>query len=561
MMRRGALVAVLVSVVLVLTGCSGIPTSGQVQRSDVTVEPPAAEIEFLPASPVKGDSQEGILRGFIDAASSPQNDFGVARKFLSLTFAVEWDPNASVIIDDGAREFGVTSDTTMTIETDVRANVDSAGGYVELDSPVPATLDFSFVNEEGEWRIASAPPGVLLERITFDQVFGQQVLYFFDPTFTLLVPDVRYFPSRASTPTRIMKALLAGPSAWLGQSGAVVSAFPPGTQLVADTVPITGTSASVDVSAPALDTSAETKRRMLRQAAASLAKLSSIFTVQLSIEGVPQDISAQSDDAAESYPQVDPRPLVISNGRMGYLQSTGSLDEIPRVSDAVASFTPWAAAYSGVHRAATVNTEDGLYLVRSSGSTALVDARENLAPGVFDYYGYIWSVPRELPHDLFASTIGGAKRLVTTPWPDDGRVVSLALSRDGARVAALIESVVGTKLYVSGITRDAQNGPIAVGPPLILPVAGDVATSAVWVDALTVGVLTTQSDITSLITLNVVGGSARSVSPGAIGLNLAAANGIDQFFMRSGDGSLLSYRPGGAWRSVATGVSVQAQVQ
>jgi hypothetical protein len=120
---------------------------------------------------------------------------------------------------------------------------------------------------------------------------------------------------------------------------------------------------------------------------------------------------------------------------------------------------------------------------------------------------------------------------------------------------------VGTKLYISGITRDAQNGPVAVGSPLVLPVTGDVATSAVWVDALTGGILTTQSEITSLITLNVVGGSARSVSPGAAGLNLASANGIDQFFMRSGDGSLLSYRPGGAWRPVATGVSVQAQVQ
>lgn len=560
-MRRKALVAVLVSVALVLTGCSGIPTNGQVQRSDVTVEPPAAEIEFLPSSPIKGDSQEGILRGFIDAASSPQNDFAVARQFLSLTFGVEWDPNASVTIDDGARDFVVTSDTTMTINTDVSANVDATGGYSERDSNQEASLDFTFVNEEGEWRIASAPPGVLLERNTFDQVFGQQVLYFFDPTFTLLVPDVRFFPTRASTPTRIMKALLAGPSPWLGQSGAVVSAFPPGTQLVADTVPITGTSASVDVSAPALDTSSETKRRMLRQAAASLAKLSSIFTVQLSIEGVPQDISAQSDDAAESYPQVDPRPLVISNGRMGYLQSTGSLDEIPRVSDAVATYTPWAAAYSGVHRAATVNTKDGLYLVRSSGSTALVDARDNLAPGVFDYYGYIWSVPRELPHELFASTIGGVKRFVSTPWPDDGRVVSLALSRDGARVAALVESVVGTKLYVSGITRDAQNGPVAVGSPLVLPVTGDVATSAVWVDALTVGVLSTQSETTSLLTLNVVGGSSRAVTPGSVGLNLTSANGISQLFMGAGDGNLFAYRSGGAWRGVATGVSVLAQVQ
>jgi hypothetical protein len=346
-----------------------------------------------------------------------------------------------------------------------------------------------------------------------------------------------------------MKALLAGPSPWLGQSGAVVSAFPPGTQLVADTVPITGTSASVDVSAPALDTSSDTKRRMLRQAAASLAKLRSIFTVQLSIEGVPQDISAQSDDAAESYPQVDPRPLVISNGRFGYLQSTGSLDEIPRVSDAVASFTPWAAAYSGVHRAATVNTEDGLYLVRSSGSTALVDARENLAPGVFDYYGYIWSVPRELPHDLFASTIGGAKRLgehaVARRWASrlPGAFTRRRARRGSHRVcrrhqALRLGNHAGCPEW-PGRGRAAARFARHRGRRDERRVGGRPDGRGACRRNLTPR---------HCITLNVVGGSARSVSPGAAGLNLASANGIDQFFMRSGDGSLLSYRPGGAWR-------------
>ncbi|NDD75789.1 MAG: hypothetical protein EBZ40_12590, partial [Gammaproteobacteria bacterium] len=262
---------------------------------------------FLPASPELGASPEQILRGFIDAASSPQNDYAVAREFLSMALNVDWKPNARVIVDGGSRDYVVTADGTITLVTQSQAVVDERGDYSERDIPERVSLTYSFVQENGEWRIASAPEGVLLERYTFDQIFGQHALYFFDPTFSLLVPDVRYFPSRASTPTRIMKALLAGPSPWLASSGAVVTAFPPDTQLVAETVPITGTSASVDITGNALNSTLEQKRLMLRQAAASLSSLSSIFTVQLSIAGVPQDISAQSEDVQKGYPQVDAR--------------------------------------------------------------------------------------------------------------------------------------------------------------------------------------------------------------------------------------------------------------
>lgn len=550
-----------VALAVLVSACSGIPTSGDVQRSDVKVEPPAADIEFLPASPVAGDSQEGILRGFIDAASSPQNDFAVAREFLATTFTADWVPNANVTIDLGSRELIQTGDTTMSIHATVQATVDSAGNYSEFDSTLPASFDYSFVMEDGEWRIASAPPGVLLERYTFDQVYAPHALYFFDPSFSLLVPDLRYFPSRASTPTRIMKALLMGPSPWLAQSGAVVTAFPSGTKLVADTVPITGTSASVDVTATALETTAEAKRRMLRQTAASLGSLSSIFTVQLSIEGVPQDISAQSEDASASYPQVDARPLVIANGVFGYIQPTGAVQDIARVSAAASTYQSWAASYSDSHHAATLNTNDGLVLIRSSGSTALVDSRSDLAPGVFDHFGYIWSVPRAQDNNLYASTISGLKRFVSTPWPAGGRVVAISLSRDGTRVAAVIESGLGTNLYVSGIARDGQNGPISVGPPLVMPVPVGTATHVVWADSLTVAVLTTQSGGNALVTLNVVGGSSTVVNPGVPGLTLSAGNTVSELFMRAGDGSLYSYRASGTWPIVASGVSVQAQVQ
>jgi hypothetical protein len=558
---RAVSVALVAIGTLVVSGCTGIPTSGGVQRSDVVVEPPAADIEFLPASPVPGASPEAILRGFIDAASSPQNDYAVAREFLATTLNAEWDPNARVIVDSGAREYVVTSEGTMTLVTQSQAWVDSRGNYTERDVSERVSLTFSFIQENGEWRIVSAPEGVLLERYTFDQVFGQHALYFFDPTFTLLVPDLRYFPSRASTPTRIMKALLAGPSDWLASAGAVVTAFPPETQLVAETVPITGTSASVDITGSALDSTLEQKRRMLRQAAASLSSLSSIFTVQLSIAGVPQDVSAQSEDVAKGYPQVDARPLVIADTKFGYLTSSGVIEEIPRIGPAVSTMTPLAAAFSDVHNAAALNTDQGVMIVRSSGATGLIDGRSDLAPAVFDYYGYVWSVPRGKPNDLIATTISGVKRFVENPWPSDGRVVSISLSRDGTRIAALMETGGATKLLVSGISRDGQNGPTAVGEPLVVSVTPGTSTSAVWADSLTIAVLTTLGDGRSSLTLDTIGGGARLVSPSSPGVTLAAGNSVSELYMRSADNGLFGYRGSGTWPNVATNVQVQVQVQ
>ena len=559
-LRRLMGTAVSIACALVLCGCSGIPTSGAVQRSDVTVEPPAADIEFLPASPELGASPEQILRGFIDAASSPQNDYAVAREFLSMALNVDWKPNARVIVDGGSRDYVVTADGTITLVTQSQAMVDERGDYSERDIPERVSLTYSFVQENGEWRIASAPEGVLLERYTFDQIFGQHALYFFDPTFSLLVPDVRYFPSRASTPTRIMKALLAGPSPWLASSGAVVTAFPPDTQLVAETVPITGTSASVDITGNALNSTLEQKRLMLRQAAASLSSLSSIFTVQLSIAGVPQDISAQSEDVQKGYPQVDARPLVIADTKFGYLSPSGVIEEIPGISPVVSTFTPWSAAYSDAHNAAAVNVDEGVMLVRSTGTT-LIDGRADLAPAVFDYYGFVWSVPRGKPRDLLATTTSGVKRLVENAWPTDGRIVSIAMSRDGARIAALMETGGATKLLVSGISRDGQNGPVAVGEPLVLSVKPGTSTAAVWVDPVTVGVLTTLGDGRVTLSLNTIGGGVRPVAPSSAGVSLSAGNGVTEVYMRSNENGLFSYRGSGTWPMVAGNVQVQVQVQ
>jgi len=84
------------------------------------------------------------------------------------------------------------------------------------------TLSFSFEEQGGEWRISEAADGIVLSQTSFALAFREQALYFFDPTYRFLVPDVRWFPFRQTIPARIVRALLAGPTSWL-QGGVVRS--------------------------------------------------------------------------------------------------------------------------------------------------------------------------------------------------------------------------------------------------------------------------------------------------------------------------------------------------
>ena len=68
-----------------------------------------------------------------------------------------------------------------------------------------------------------APDGVVLDRNRFERVYSSYDLQFFDPSWTYLVPDTRWFPMQYAA-TSIAEALVnGGPSTWL--EGAVSTAF------------------------------------------------------------------------------------------------------------------------------------------------------------------------------------------------------------------------------------------------------------------------------------------------------------------------------------------------
>ncbi len=170
-----------------------------------------------------------ILQGFIRAGRGPQNQYSVAREFL--TSDADWSGTARVLISASAITPVQVDDDTMSITINVVAEVDATGRYITSASTQTLVYDFAVV--DGEFRISSAAPGTVLTPRGFSSAFAEYPLYFFDPSFSYLVPDLRWFPETQGVADRIVRELLAGPTTWM-QANVVFSAFPVGVEGTGD---------------------------------------------------------------------------------------------------------------------------------------------------------------------------------------------------------------------------------------------------------------------------------------------------------------------------------------
>ncbi|MFC7766173.1 GerMN domain-containing protein [Leucobacter soli] len=106
-------------------------------------------------------------------------------------------------------------------------------------------MRFEFTQVGGEWRISSAPNGVILDRISFSAVWTNRQLYFLTPD-NRLVAETRWFLNRATLSTQIISGLLDGPNE--ADAQALRTGFPSGTTLASDSVPVNGGIARIEFS-------------------------------------------------------------------------------------------------------------------------------------------------------------------------------------------------------------------------------------------------------------------------------------------------------------------------
>ncbi|MDQ1526912.1 MAG: hypothetical protein QOG18_1525 [Microbacteriaceae bacterium] len=546
---RLAAVAMVAAVGLAITGCVGIPTSGAVLTG---TEIKAAGVEngatYLPEGPAKGASQQQILQGFISAFASSQNNYAVAREFLGSGFKDTWDPRQSVLVRTGAPRIDPLIGDTMSYTIDTLAVVDSSGTYTPSPDPQSQSLIFQFAKQKGQWRITEAPQGIVLLESTFESIFSAQTLYFLDPSGKRLVPDQRWFPTGAQT-VRIVSALLAGPSAAL--RGAVYTAFPEGTKLSSPLVPIQNAVATIDLSVEALNSKTNDRQLMRQQLLASLGGVSSIAGVSISVGDSLLPIPDSGQNDLPTDPQVDPRPLVLQKDSFGFYEG-GRVTPIA-LSSKILALKPTAVTLSSSGTTAAVLTATGgVSMVTISGNPVALDTRPGLVSPTMDEDGYLWSVPSGSPNAIRVFDSAGKGYDLTPALPPDSRIVSIEVSRDGARVAMYLSTNAGPRIIVSAIVRSADQNqrPLSLVTDSILDATAGSGTpiDATWVDGLSVATLSIVNGQPTVY-LYQLGGSRTSLGrPDASSEIVGGNGGTAGLRLLAADGSIEALR-GSSWIS------------
>lgn len=541
------------ALVLVLSGCAGIPLSsgvnvGVVQNTDVQ-----GAFSFNPRGPAGNAAPADIVRGFIEAATGQQDEYRIARSFLTPAFAKRWNPDAQVLVHATGYRVSRSGPDSYTVTVPTVARVDAVGSYTVTAEPSSSgavktravQLPMQLTKTGKGWRIAGAPDGIVLLPVYFARLFQPTPLTFFDPTFTRTVPDLRWYPNSADVPHAVLDGLAAGPAGPIAAPVAA-SAFPSGSRVAS--VRVASGVASVDVTSP-VPLPAVTVQRIRAQVQGSLPTVSD---VQVSVDGTQQAVGGTPSRQTD---QPDPNPLIRRGAVIGYLEgSTVRRDTV--LGKQVQAVAPGGATVSDRLRVAAVRTAQGVRIVTPT-TRLLVDPRAGLVDPSLDPLGWAWSVPRTDPGGLTVFDARGRSTRLGGPFEQAQSIEAIEVSRDGTRLLVLLTTRAGPVGRVVGIERDAKGVPIGLSSRWYsVPAPGLQGLDATWVDSGTVATLTSTADGDQVTQILVGGAKAVPLDrPGDATAIVGGANASELTVLLRGGGLA---RHEGAWRTIGTGVSLLA---
>jgi len=542
--------AAAVTVILLATGCAQIPQSGA-----IGVGPDIASIEgndyvyYSPASPSEDASQQEIISGFLSAGNGPQNDYSVARSYLTVEKQTGWLPSEEVLIQEGPPRFTFVSGTEVHVDVNITASIDAYGSYRTAARGAQRKLVYRFEQQAGQWRLDEAPNLTMLLKPNFMVLFKPYSLYFFDSNRNYLVPDVRWFPSRTSTATRLASALLQGPQEWL--KPALAPAPEIGVELNIDAVPITNGEASVDLSENAAMLPAKDLQYLRAQLKATLTQLPSVTGLTISVDGLPQTIrdvpSKVSRGAIGS-------PIALTDAGLSHLNASTPIYSARELKDLAGSDIRDFAINSGETNLALL-TGVGVYQVTPStlGSQAsLVDRRpDQLAPH-WDNRNLLWTLTSAENSSWFVTDTSSNRTRVSAPAYEKSSISSFAISPDGSRLAVLSEGD-RNGVWVLPILRSAKGSPTALGRGIKVPLERGTPTAVTWADSSTVAMLMRINSKTVRAVKHTIGGESTTYSAIPEAVSITASNAAPAIYLVLANGTVFLSR-NSIWNTVETNV-------
>lgn len=554
-----------------LAGCGTVPTSGAV-RYGRSVNPGAGELDdsdihVLPPAPGPGLSPEGVVSGFLRASANFDDDHAIARRYLTAEAAETWDADAGITVytTDPARPTvsvaGLSGAArTVALRANRVATIGTDGAYTVSAGPIDLAL--RLVRQGADWRLAGVPPGLLLTPTDVQRDLRSVSTYFLDPAQGVVVPDHVFLRTPArGRPTALVRALLDGPTRWLGP--AVTTAFPPGTKLIGN-APLDGTVVVVNLSSEANRAAADVRPAMSAQLVWTLRQLPDITGVRIEVEGtafvVPGAGDVQRISDWSSYdPDPQPRSPTYYFVQNGSLRVTGGAPADGPLGRGALPLSRPAVGGDVVAGLRTTATVTGLYAGPRTGMPTLrVQGPPGslLAPSV-DGTGAVWTARRGGPPAVLRIQPGAARaaEVAADSLLRLGPVAELAVSRDGTRAAAIVGTGTAVRLLVGRVVPDRLGVPTLEG---FQPVTvGLLAPSSLsWAGSHRIAFLarTGATGPSSPWLIETDGSSPTAVGIAGLppgGPNQLAAGSDDVLLVAAG-GSI--YRStGGSWTAIAAG--------
>jgi hypothetical protein len=472
--HRPALASLVVGLALLLAGCVSLPTSGRVERvaNQQQTCQNCVNVEVAPPSP--GDDPRLVVEGFLRANANYQSGYVVARQYLTREAAQTWKPEDGVTIYTLDAVNATDDVVTLTGRTVGSLAADRA--FTARDQPF--NTRFRLVQQDGEWRIADPPAGLLVVSYAFARNYTSYDLFFLADgrpsdqpgavQSPVLVPDPIFLPTFRNSgrvASALVKALLVGPTSWLAPS--VTTAIPPGTTLSVDSVTVTDGIASVALSDTVL---------ALPDAQRSLLAAQVVWTLKeaLAVRGVLFTVNQQGFRVPESDPstlvvpttavssQLDPvsptagNQLYVVRGGAVELADAATGELRPFAGDLGTGVSSIAVSITDTDLAAVVDGRRRLVEATTAGAgtkaRTVLSGVSDLRRPQFTRFGELWALGRQDGRQRLWR-IGDRAVPVRVPDLEGRDITAFSFSPDGVRVAFVEQTGATSRLLVGRVNR------------------------------------------------------------------------------------------------------------
>jgi len=518
----------IVLVAMVLSSCAKLPANPVNQLGPEIASTDAKEsLYYSPSGPSKGSSQEQIINGFLYAGNGPQNDYSVAREYLTLNNSSKWHPSSETLIQSGQLELLSNTGTRIRILVNFDARVTEDGTYIS-EPGSKRVLEFRLLQEGGEWRISSAPNLTSVLAPNFNVLFKALPVYFWDKSFAYLVPDVRWFPTRASLATRLTNAMIAGPNPWL--EPAVQNILPAGTKLNINSVTMNAGTASIDFNATALKIPAWKRPYLRSQLLATLGSVDGVTQVSILVERTLQVIGIGASGMPISNSNL---PVVLTEDGLSHLAGT-SLMEIRGTKEIVLKQKAVSFSISSDESLVVLLGDKKIYsynLGLLKNSTQLIDDRAQLLKPAIDPFNSVWSATTQTGSAIRVTDVIGTQVVLPNPYGTTRVIRGIAVSPEGARLAVLHDTPSGAReVDVFAIIRDKNRHVTSLGTKFNVSDFGPNPQSVSWLDNTTlVGIRKDSGVLQSISAL--VGGPATAGRVIFDGVSVVTLLGGSQYYL------------------------------